>query len=99
MAFPTFTLISSILVLILIIVATLAVIYYDRRQSCYSYVSPWCYGDWSCANTLSPPYSPVTAFLAVIEACKPVNGQSSPACLCSWENFYDPAGQNTCTTS
>ena len=98
MTFPWFTLVVCILVLVLIITAGLAIIYFDRRQECYRYISPWCYR-WECLSTTEPvQYNPTDAFLRVIEACKPVDGKPSSQCVCAWQNFYDPAGENTCTS-
>jgi len=113
MSFPYFTLIVCVLVIILIIVATLAIIYFQSRQDCYKYISPWC-GLYSCncsgttgssgitgsTGSTNTCYNPTAAFQQVIANCQPVNGQPNPLCQCSWFDFYSPTGgqTNTCTT-
>ena len=94
MAFPVFTLTACVLVIILVITATLAIIYFIRRRDCATYISPWCL-PYSCAGNTT--YNPTEAFKQVIANCKPVNGQPSPLCVCLWQNFYAPtSGINTC---
>jgi hypothetical protein len=96
MAFPVFTLVTAILLIILIIVATLAIMAFQRRKDCFTYLSPWCDRNWQCAGTTT--FNPVTSFQAVVDACKPINGQPNPQCKCAWD-FYAPTngGINTCT--
>ena len=90
MAFPTFVLITCILVIILIVVATLAIVAYQRRHDCYTYISPWCFNNWQCNP--SSAYNPVQSFEAVITACAPTSdGSIPPGCACAWAVFYNPA--------
>lgn len=90
MAFPWFTLITCILVIILIIVATFAIIYFEARQNCYTYPSPWCLASWSCVNTTGA-YNPVQSFINAVNACKQDgSGQPSQQCVCLWSEFYSP---------
>ena len=75
MAFPVFTLTACVLVIILVITATLAIIYFIRRRDCGSFISPWCNSDWKCSGNTT--YNPVEAYKQVIANYKPGNGQLS----------------------
>lgn len=96
MAFPIFTTITCILVLILIITSALAIVYFIGRNEAQAYASPWCWS-WQCSGT---GYDPTAAFVAVIDACKvdPATGKVNTAkCNCAeagWANFYDPSNPN-----
>jgi hypothetical protein len=94
MAFPFFTLISCILILILIIATTIAIGYYELRQNAYHYPSPWCY-NWQCNCTSTTPVTGSAAFLAALSACKPDpnTGNVDPvrcSCAAAGWTFYNP---------
>ena len=36
------------LIIVLVIVITIDLMYWFRRDSCYTNPSPWCYPDWNC---------------------------------------------------
>ena len=50
----TYVWIAFVLVILLIIFATTAMVFYYRRYVCYYNPSPYCYDDWTCPEDTSP---------------------------------------------
>jgi hypothetical protein len=99
MGFPTFTLIVCILVLILVITASLAILYYIKAKGAYTYISPWCY-TWQCVDK---NYNPTKAYSDLLASCTPdpATGKIDLAlCGCKFNSFYNPNNvqQNPPTT-
>ena len=90
MGFPVFTLIVCILILILVVAASLAILYYIEAKNAYGYVSPWCEKTWQCTDK---SYNPVKAYTDLIEACTPdaTTGKINlDNCSCKFNAFYNP---------
>ena len=96
MAFPIFTLIACILVLILIVTTVFAIGYYFQRKEAYAYPSPWCFNTWQCGGT---GYNPVTAYADVLTQCAlgPTGVIDTNQCNCAIWAFYDPQNNNSYT--
>jgi hypothetical protein len=97
MAFPTFTLVTCILVLILLITTTFMIIYLIERTKAFGFPGAFCL-HWQCNGG----FDPTAAFMAQVLACKPgADGKVNPAtCSCSgsgWSAFYDPQNPNNYT--
>lgn len=84
MAFPTFTLIACVLILILIVTTTLAIIFYTERREAFAYPSKWCYnyvcdcpgvygstGYTGATGTAVSPAVGSVAFVNSLVNCKP----------------------------
>lgn len=98
MAFPTFTLITCILLIILVVAATIAILFYLQVQGTYTYPSPWCWNDWICT---SDTYNPVKVYDQLLTNCTPdkvTNKLNLDLCSCSWNAFYDPTNPNKFNT-
>ena len=78
---------GAILIFSLVVLTTVALVYYRQRHACYTNPSPWCHNDWECKDVPegNPDRLPAKKAQDAAVSCTPNSDGSNPeACTNLW---------------